>query len=122
MINDEFMGNISDLNPFDKQTIVEKSVHYFRRHLAVLGKAVRKLKDQNLQEIYTTIESELDLTESVYLKDPDLERFHEAMSAFSVNVLNLQNQVIERLTSDEAIDERVGKDSESGLQPEVSLR
>ena len=38
------------------------------------------------------------------------------MSAFSVNVLNLQNQVIERLTSDEVIDKRVGKNSVSGLQ------
>ena len=114
MVDDQFMGNLSDLNPFDKQVIVEKTVHYYRRHLTNLGKAIRKVNDPNIWENYKTIESELDLSESIYLKNPDLDKFQEAMAILSMNLMDLQNNVIDKLTTDQTIDKSV-KLSKSGL-------
>ena len=109
--NDELMGGVEDLNPFDKQVIVDKTVQYFRRHLSALDKAVRRLNDEQLFQSWTYIESQLNESEDLFQQNADLKLFHDRMALLSIKLIDLQTKIIERLDVDQVVTEAVNKEA-----------
>lgn len=104
--NDELMGGLEDLNPFDKQVIVEKTVQYFRKHLSALEKAVRKLNDEELVQSWTTIEAELNHSDDQFQQTADLKKFHDEMALLTYRLIELQTKTIERLDINREVDSK----------------
>ena len=115
LTNDENMGEISALNPFDKEVIVEQTINYLRQHLYGLRKAINKFNDQSLDQrldqILTNIETELQLSESIFQTNPDLKIFHIRMAFIGLRVMEIQRKVIDKLINNEGLDQRVVNNS-----------
>jgi hypothetical protein len=96
--SDELLG---ELNGFEKQLAVEQTLTYLQKHLTGLQKAAKKLNDENINKILAKIESDLTLSQLQFEQTLDLKAFDESSVLIGVQILELQLEMIERLTADQ---------------------
>jgi len=109
--SDEILG---ELNSFEKQLAVEQTSTYLQKHLTGLQKAAKKLNDENINKILAKIESDLMLSQLQFEQTLDLKAFDESSVLIGVQILELQLEMIERLTVNQTSAE---KEQIEGLKP-----
>ncbi len=93
--SDDLLG---ELNSFEKQLAVEQTLTYLQKHLFGLQKAAKKLNDKNINKVLAKIESDLMLSQLQFEQSLDLKAFDESTVLIGVQILELQLELIERLT------------------------